>query len=164
MGGIVSDLWGKTSLENLSVVGECASTGAHGANRLASNSLLESVVFGARVADDLRGSASSPDAAIKEGAAPPRLPDETRAKLRALMDSELGVERSEPGLSKASDQIAAWAGEFGAANELITAGLIAEGARPRKASVGAHYRSDFPTVNPGARTFLTFADLGWDKT
>jgi L-aspartate oxidase len=59
MGGIASDLWGRSTLEGLSVVGECASTGAHGANRLASNSLLEAVVFGQRIAERLRESEGS---------------------------------------------------------------------------------------------------------
>ena len=163
MGGVVSDLNGKTSLENLSVVGECASTGAHGANRLASNSLLESVVFAARVADDLREAQASPHAATAKVQTPPDLPDDIRVALRKLMDSELGVERSEPGLSKAQSQIAAWAEQHGACSELIAAGLIAEGARRRKASIGAHCRSDFPQVEAGTRTFLTFADLGWRR-
>ncbi len=161
MGGVISDLFGKTSIEGLSVVGECASTGAHGANRLASNSLLESVVFAARIADDLRGANPIASARIAPPAAPPELPREARQQLRALMDLELGVERSEPGLSAACAQIANWRDEFGACNELIAAGLMAHGARARRASVGAHYRRDFPHTDPGARTFLTLADLGW---
>ena len=55
MGGIATDMHGRSSLPGLWAVGECASTGLHGANRLASNSLLEGLVFGARVADDVRG-------------------------------------------------------------------------------------------------------------
>jgi L-aspartate oxidase len=161
MGGIVSDLAGKSSLEGLSVIGECASTGAHGANRLASNSLLEAVVFAARAADDLRHAPAPPPAAFLPARAPNELPAPTLKSLRTLMDSELGVERSEPGLSRAAATIAALADEFGDCNELIAAGLIAEGARRRKASVGAHCRSDFPDVTPGSRTFLTRADLDW---
>lgn len=94
-------------------------------------------------------------------AAPPELPAEARAQLRALMDIELGVERGEPGLSAARTQITNWAESYGACNELITAGLIVEGAYARKASVGAHYRRDFPNVEAGARTFLTQSDLRW---
>ncbi|MCG8462558.1 MAG: FAD-binding protein, partial [Holophagales bacterium] len=55
MGGIASDMWGRSSLDGLSVCGECSATGAHGANRLASNSLLEAVVFAARIARRLSG-------------------------------------------------------------------------------------------------------------
>jgi L-aspartate oxidase len=161
MGGVVSDLAGKSSLEGLSVIGECASTGAHGANRLASNSLLEAVVFAARAADDLRAARAPAPAALVPVRAPNELPSANLKALRALMDGELGVERSEPGLSRAAKEIAALADEFGDANELIAAGLIAEGARRRKASVGAHCRADFPDVKAGARTFLTRADLDW---
>lgn len=161
MGGIVSDLYGRASLAGLSVVGECASTGAHGANRLASNSLLESVVFAARIAEDLRNAAIPAPARVAPAEAPPDLPAEPHADLRRLMDSELGVERSEPGLSRAVARIADLAARHGSANPLIAAGLIAEGARARKASVGAHYRADFPTIDPGARTFFTRADLPW---
>jgi L-aspartate oxidase len=161
MGGIVSDMNGKSSVARLSVVGECASTGAHGANRLASNSLLESVVFAARIADDLRDARTGGLGSAEPSALPPELPTEARTQLRALMDIELGVERSEPGLSAARQQLANWADNYGACNELIAAGLIVEGARNRKASVGAHYRRDFPDVDPGKRTFLTRADLQW---
>jgi L-aspartate oxidase len=163
MGGIVSDMNGKSSVARLSVVGECASTGAHGANRLASNSLLESVVFAARIADDLRNANTSGLGAVAPAEPPPELPAEAHTQLRALMDIELGVERSEPGLSAARQQIANWAETYGPCNELIAAGLIVEGARARRASVGAHYRRDFPDVDPGARTFLTRTDLPFAK-
>jgi L-aspartate oxidase len=161
MGGIVSDLSGKSSVARLSVVGECASTGAHGANRLASNSLLESVVFAARIAEDLRHADTANGARPAPAPPIPELPADARTQLRTLMDLELGVERSEPGLSAARAQIANWAESFGACNELIAAGLIVEGARARRASVGAHYRRDFPQVDPGVRTFLTRVDLPW---
>lgn len=161
MGGIVSDLVGKTTLEGLSVIGESASTGAHGANRLASNSLLEAVVFAARAAADLRNAASPAPAQRLNGEAPPDMPAEQFGNLRAIMDAELGVERGEPRLSSITNQVATWARAFGPANELIVAGLIAEGARRRTSSVGAHFRYDYPDTHAGARTFLTRADLGW---
>ncbi|MEM6390993.1 MAG: L-aspartate oxidase, partial [Pseudomonadota bacterium] len=98
MGGIVSDLWGRTSLNGLSVCGECASTGAHGANRLASNSLLEAVVFADRIAQRLREGDLKP-AGASEAGVPPTLPKEALATLREAMQTHCGVVRNAEGLA-----------------------------------------------------------------
>jgi L-aspartate oxidase len=161
MGGVVTDLWGKTSLERLSAVGECTSTGAHGANRLASNSLLESVVFAHRIAARLRDQPAANVGAIEPAAAPPELPSATRAELRVLMDEALGVERDAAGLAHAGAQVRAWAEQMGAANELVVAGLIADAAAKRACSIGAHARVDFPQGCGPARTFTSLAALDW---
>lgn len=160
MGGIVTDLWAKTTLEGLSAIGECASTGAHGANRLASNSLLEAVVFAARCAERLLGEEAPPARLLQPVATPPTLPRGELQALRALLETHVGVERS------ASDRTAALAGvhallaQHGAANELVTAAFIAQGAAGRLESRGGHYCPDFPLPEePAQRTFLTWGDV-----
>jgi L-aspartate oxidase len=160
MGGVVTDLWGKTTVERLSAVGECASTGAHGANRLASNSLLESVVFAHRIAERLRdGAAATPKVASAQAPATD-LAGAPHQTLRALMMDHCGVERG------AEDRAAAKAGvsdlitSHGLALELIAAALITHAAAARLESRGGHYCPDHPNpdVSP-RRTFLTLADL-----
>ena len=154
MGGILSDLWGRASLPGLSVCGECASTGAHGANRLASNSLLEAVVMAARIADRLRDSAlKGPSAAI--GTVPQTLPGETLADLRKAMAQDCGVVRSAEGLARTLAKIDQWVDEIGQATPLIAARLIVQAAIQREESRGGHYRADFPeTAATAQRTFV----------
>jgi L-aspartate oxidase len=154
MGGVVSDLWGKTTLEGLSVCGESASTGAHGANRLASNSLLEAVVFAHRIAERLRGAElGEPGAASAE--APPPLADAALADLRRRMHEEAGVVRDAPGLSSLRDWIDGTERALGAARPLVVARLIAAAALARQESRGGHYRSDFTAARePPVRTFI----------
>jgi L-aspartate oxidase len=163
MGGIASDLWGRATLDGLSVVGECASTGAHGANRLASNSLLEAVVFAHRIAERLRKAALPASAQPVRVQAPPELPTHARAMLRNVMQADAGVARDGAGLQAALDRIAGLRQAGGAtldeANELIAARLIIEAALARKESRGGHYRSDFPNAGAPQRTFLTAASV-----
>ena len=163
MGGIASDENGRASLEGLWVVGECASTGLHGANRLASNSLLEGLVFGARVADDIRGSIT-PRKSSGNAPAPQRFNAPSAPHvLRQAMARLVGLERDEAGLRNALSVIAqverAGAGEPALLNMTAAAKLVAAGALTRHESRGAQYRSDFPqTDTQGKRTFLTLAD------
>ena len=161
MGGIASDANGRSSLDGLWVVGECASTGLHGANRLASNSLLEGLVFGARVAEDVRGTVQGgqahglPPAPVGLAlAAPPHV-------LRAAMSRHAGLERSEEGLGHALSAIARLErnadGEL--LNMLAAARLVTAAALVRTESRGAHWRSDFPRAAKNSkRSFLTLAD------
>ncbi|MGE0827835.1 MAG: L-aspartate oxidase [Hyphomonadaceae bacterium] len=153
MGGIVSDLWGRATLEGLSVAGECASTGAHGANRLASNSLLEAVVFAHRIAERLRDAASAAPEASQPTSIPPALPQHDRARLRALMQDHVGVSRDAAGLAGALAAIDALNLRNGDANELLAARLVASAALAREESRGAHHRSDFPDARAPQRTF-----------
>jgi len=155
MGGIASDIWGRATLDGLSIVGECASTGAHGANRLASNSLLEAVVFAHRIAERLREGATATPKASEPKPAPPELPAAARAALRETMQGEAGVVRDEAGLNQALDRIDDLAREHGPANELAAARLIVAAAKARRESRGGHYRSDFPHAGAQKRTFLT---------
>ena len=101
MGGVATDARGRTSLEGLWAVGECASTGLHGANRLASNSLLETLVFGAKAAEDIKGrvatgraSGTPPAPARFTAVAPPQM-------LRDAMTRHVGLERERAGLEEA---------------------------------------------------------------
>jgi L-aspartate oxidase len=155
MGGVVTDVWGKTSVEGLSAIGECASTGAHGANRLASNSLLEAVVFAHRVADRLRDASVGEALPAAEASAPPVLTQATCGELRQLMQTHAGVVRDAAGLSTALDRIDALCEEGGAASPLVVARFIVSAALARTESRGAHFRSDYPNAREPDRSFLT---------
>lgn len=162
MGGIASDPHGRSSLDGLWVAGECAATGLHGANRLASNSLLENLVFGARVADDVRGLLKTGEArdipAAPQLAAlqpPPRL-------LRDAMSLHVGLERDAHGLMQALAVIdrveKAGNGEAALLNMTAAARLVTAAALARQESRGGHWRSDFPTSDAhGQRTMMTLA-------
>lgn len=161
MGGVATDVHGRTSLKGLWAAGEVAATGVHGANRLASNSLLEAVVFGARVADDIRVILPDPeiDLAREEPlAGGPDISQQSRA-LRVLMSARAGVIRDEAGLVSALSEISRIerdATSPALKNTATAALLIAAGAFTRCESRGAHYRSDYPHTDPRARrTFLT---------
>lgn len=161
MGGIVTDIWGQTSLKGLWACGECASTGAHGANRLASNSLLEAVVFADRIARAL-GEDVSHDAPSKPAPralsalpdAPPSLPDTVLQALRAGMTRHAGIVRDKAGLSAMADEIVDWRAQHGSASPLVAAALVVHAALAREESRGGHYRADFPQLRePATRSF-----------
>lgn len=152
MGGVWTDLDGRTSLPRLFAAGEVAATGVHGANRLASNSLLEALVFGARAGRAMRALA---DATIPAGARQPEaaFPASTAEELRSLAWEHCGILRSGPHLERActilerTPLVAAAhpARElFEIRNMHTVAWLIARCALARRESRGAHYRSDFP--------------------
>ncbi|MBX9746629.1 MAG: L-aspartate oxidase, partial [Hyphomonadaceae bacterium] len=157
MGGVATDVWGRSSLDGLSAVGECASTGAHGANRLASNSLLEAVVFAARIAARLRDDAPQSQRPPQPAAAPPTLPDAPRAELRRLMDAHASVVREQSGLAYALDRVGALCKDHGRANALVAAEIILAAALARTESRGAHFRSDYPNALPPQRSFIAGA-------
>ncbi len=143
MGGIAAGRDGHTTLPGLYAVGECASTGVHGANRLASNSLLEAASFGRRT-----GRAAAAES-LHEGpvtvpSAPVDLPAEALARLRATMSEDVGVVRDETGLTRALAIMADLETETPDALPLLTARLIAASALARHESRGGHYRSDYP--------------------
>jgi L-aspartate oxidase len=158
MGGVATDIWGRTTLEGLWAVGECASTGAHGANRLASNSLLESVVFANRIAERLSCEEAPPPTAFEPVGAPPVLPTAAHLELRQIMQTHAGVLRHSDGLRMALDRIDVLCEAHGEANPLIAARFIVAAALDRKESRGAHFRSDFPHAIAPRRTFLTHTD------
>lgn len=154
MGGVATDLDGRTSLPGLLAAGECASTGVHGANRLASNSLLEAAVFGARagrVARELALGAEPPLAAEPT----PDLPDAVLQDLRQAMGRDAGVIRDADGLARLVALIDALEAAHGLAPTLVAARLIARAALARQESRGGHFRADFPATALPERTFVT---------
>ena len=151
MGGIATDLDGFTGVDGLWAVGECACTGVHGANRLASNSLLDGLVFGRRAAVALRG---APARAIKalEAAAPPALPAPALQRLRQVMALEAGMERDGAGLTRLIALIDDLEARYGAGPALVAARFVAAGALARTESRGGHFRTDFPGRAETARS------------
>jgi len=145
MGGVAADAHGRTSLPGLFAVGEVASSGVHGANRLASNSLLETSVFGRRAGHAARGAATSPSPAARAASAPD-LPAEALATLRRSMTADAGVTRTAAGLSGLIGWIDSQRRLHGDALPLVAARLTAEAALARRESRGAHFRADFPVT------------------
>jgi L-aspartate oxidase len=159
MGGIATDEYGKTSLEGLFAAGECASTGVHGANRLASNSLLEAAVFGARAGAAAR-EAKDPHTEPLPAIAAPDLPEDAVATLRTAMSRDAGVVRDRAGLMRLLRLIDDLEAGHGRALPLVAARLVAAGALARNESRGGHYRSDFPCLaSPARRTFVTLGEV-----
>ncbi|WP_374597353.1 L-aspartate oxidase [Brevundimonas sp.] len=147
MGGIAAGPDGHTSLAGLYAVGECASTGVHGANRLASNSLLEAASFGRRTGR-AAAAESLHDGPVTVPSAPVDLPAEALARLRATMSDDVGVVRDETGLTRALAIMADLETGTPDALPLLTARLIAASALARHESRGGHYRSDYPDTLP----------------
>ena len=172
MGGVRTNTWGETTLPGLYAVGEVTSTGVHGANRLASNSLLESVVFARRLSDMLfaghggEGSpAPSPDARTLAPTAGASTEPPTREAVQRLMWAQVGIERDAEGLADASARLAAFDAALPAERtredhelrSFITCGrLAASAALLREESRGAHYRRDFPEPRETWRRHLVF--------
>jgi len=168
MGGVRTDLHGRTSLPGLYAAGEAACTGVHGANRLASNSLLEGLVYGARAGATIREEAqlrhSNPDhatakceaAAENPGTREGRGAEEIIRAVRDLAWKNIGVVRTGSGLRQAIEQLEKWRSclpamtgrrQCEAKNIFQTALLIARSALARQESRGAHYRLDYPSHN-----------------
>lgn len=156
MGGIRTDLDGHATLPGLWAVGECACTGVHGANRLASNSLLEGLVFADRVARSLPPDGTPAPLAVRpvsgEGgidAEPTPESEAIRAEMRARMTADVGLQRTEASLLRAEENLSALtrripAGDWRTANQLLVATLITRAARSRRESRGGHRRLDYP--------------------
>lgn len=167
MGGIATDIDGRASLGNLWACGEASSTGLHGANRLASNGLLEALVFARICADDIttftpETSVTAINILFESGGTPPD--PSAVAELRHTMTDHVGVVRDADGLKSALRKIAALEAAHKISvsflNMTATATLIAVSALSREESRGAHFRSDFPDTFPGAgqRSRLTLKD------
>ena len=159
MGGVATDLDGRASLPGLYAAGECASTGVQGANRLASNSLLEAAVFGARAgrAAAAEGQAGGEPVSLEPF---PDLPDAALQGLRRAMSRDAGVIRDAAGLTRLLEQIDALTPAYGPCPPLVAARLIVEAALARHESRGGHFRTDFPATAEPVRTFVTLAAAG----
>jgi L-aspartate oxidase len=163
MGGVATDLLGRSSLPGLYAAGEVAGTGVHGANRLASNSLLEGLVFGARAAEAMLGDAlppappasgPDPEAAAAGGASGAQAPEALTARVRDGAWNALGLERDADGLRgflrelEPSRAPLAWPPATRAAaearNVADVARAMAQSALFREESRGGHFRRDFP--------------------
>jgi L-aspartate oxidase len=170
IGGVATDLHGRTSVPRLYAAGEVAASGVHGANRMAGNSLAQSCVFGHRAALDM--AASLPDEHVAADPEPPAagrdgsgldLPA-LRRELRVAMSQGAGAIRDEGGLRAARKRLedlgvevaSAWGGPtppldraaLETANMLVAATAIVDGARDRRESRGTHFRTDHPEADP----------------
>ena len=180
IGGVLADVWGRTTVPGLYVCGEAASAGVHGANRLASNSLLEAVVFGRRIVD-YSTRADEPEDVVpadppiesfelerpsggKRGASTPRV--------RRLLWRSVGITRSAEALAAAEQELGAWLGGYSPqptrrsvelANMLLVGWLMTRAARVREESRGAHYRADFSATRPEWRKRLAVRLRGYPR-
>jgi L-aspartate oxidase len=179
MGGIATDVWGRTSIEGLFAVGEVACTGAHGANRLASNSLLESIVFSRRAVQVLAETwpAQAASARWSETGLLTEIELEAesdqdlsgrnvvdRVELQTLMWDNVGLARRADHLLQTRTALASWRSadannrlftDWEDANLLLLARAVTEAALAREESRGGHYRLDFPNTNPAMAKPIT---------
>lgn len=173
MGGVVTDLWGRSSLPGLFACGEVACTGVHGANRLASNSLLEDLVFARRISLFLEKETPGPPSWAEMTPAP--APDgmavadhgDARLRLQGLMQSAAAITRTGIGLTDAMDTLRSQlyaalpleapveAHEL--ANMALISQLILQAAFLRTESRGCHYRADFPALDPAWERRIFFS-------
>jgi len=170
MGGVRTDLFGRTSVAGLFAAGEVACTGVHGANRLASNSLLEGVVFGARAAgvmlSEQKGAKPRESGidAVPMLALPPGASQEIASALAGILWMQAGIRREAGALSSAIRQIDTWDDSRRAQpirregietrNLILLGGLVCRAALEREESRGAHYRSDYPSKREEWRRHL----------
>jgi L-aspartate oxidase len=166
MGGVATGLAARASLNRLWVCGEASSTGLHGANRLASNGLLEALVYARNAAEDIAkatpmAEAAELELALETGA----LPDPAAVQaLRDAMTAQVGVRRTAEGLRVALQIIARLEneqrGDESFVNMCATATLIAAAALQREESRGGHWRDDFPEADPAqaVRTLITLPE------
>ncbi|NMB95930.1 MAG: L-aspartate oxidase [Clostridiaceae bacterium] len=166
MGGIRTDVHGRTNIKGLYSCGEAACTGIHGANRLASNSLLEGLVFGHKIGVEIDGylevkKGKKPEYQVKYSTDRVRKEiskQDIRDNIRTIMDTYVGIIRDKEGLEKAAEQIKSYHNllrnmrnssfiDWELQNMVLLSGLVIKSALQREESRGAHYRSDFSQPN-----------------
>jgi L-aspartate oxidase len=179
MGGVKVNTWGETSIAGLFAAGETACTGVHGANRLASNSLLESVVFSKRIVERTemtarprRGrkrSGKTVYCSLPERESLARVPPLNLPNLQALMWDKVGIIRSGKSLKEAAGILAAWQRllpepgdrpSYELNNLVLCARLVTEAALLREESRGAHFRTDFPETSTEWQRHIVFKKNG----
>jgi L-aspartate oxidase len=167
IGGVRTNSWGETNIAGLFATGEVACTGVHGANRLASNSLLEAIVFSKRIIERTKNKSKEKDIPSARGkdvysslgkrTIPKGTPVPGLAVLQQLHWDKAGIIRDREGLQYAAGVLAAWQNtlprptdqpSYELSNLVLTGRLLAEAALIREESRGAHYRSDFPQTSP----------------
>jgi L-aspartate oxidase len=170
MGGVRTDLFGRTTLPRLFAAGEVACTGVHGANRLASNSLLEALVFGARAGSAMQS--LGPASGAHSLCCPKALiPSISERELRAIAWNACGILRSGPELAAAYKKLqsrqrqelaAPDRADYELRNIHQVAFLISLAALAREESRGAHYRTDFPSESPAFEKHSVVTKAGSD--
>jgi L-aspartate oxidase len=152
-GGVATDLWGRAGVPGLYATGEVACSGVHGANRLASNSLLEGLVFSRRIAEVLPGELRPWQEPATDRRTPGLVPCSLRPHLQEVMTGEVGVLRSEQGLTTAAGDLAALAAEghvepgpdaWETTNLVTVAQALTAAATLREETRGSHWREDHP--------------------
>jgi len=158
-GGVATDLDGQSSVPGLFACGEVACSGVHGANRLASNSLLEGLVFSRRIAAALRRDLPPSREPVADVRRTGLVPATVRAGLQQTMTERAGVLRSDAGLAQGLDELAGLAGDeaavpdtstWEATNLLTIAAVLMHAAREREETRGSHWREDFPDTDDAA--------------
>jgi L-aspartate oxidase len=159
MGGVKTNTWGETNIAGLFACGEVASTGVHGANRLASNSLLEVVVFAKRIVQRVQeGNSITQDNkearySLSKGKKAGDVPTLNLTEFQSLMWDGVGIVRSGKELERVVSVLAVWhkamkkptdRPSYELANLVLTGRIMAEAALIREESRGAHFRTDFP--------------------
>jgi L-aspartate oxidase len=167
MGGIKTNIWGETNIPGLFAAGEVACTGVHGANRLASNSLLEAIVFTKRIMERakvkgksrVRQSTAAKDTRVYHLNQKPvkkAVPAASLSSLQQLLWNKVSIIRDQKNLTEAADTLATWSKSLAQPadrpshelrNLVLTGRLVTEAALLRKESRGAHFRSDFPDTD-----------------
>ncbi len=172
MGGIRTNTWGETNIAGLFATGETACTGVHGANRLASNSMLEVLVFSKRIMEKTRKAATSSKGVevhhlLSQRQSPKVMPAPSLSALQQLHWDEVGIIRNKEGLTKSANILAAWQRSlpqptdrpsYELNNLVLTGRLVTEAALLREESRGAHFRSDFPQSLPRWQRRIVFTN------
>jgi L-aspartate oxidase len=175
IGGVRTNSWGETNITGLFACGETACTSIHGANRLASNSLLEAVVFSKRIVMKTSDSENSHAAVTAGNSSEKHSLAERQSRLssvspslsalQSLLWEQVGILRNKEGLTQAADTLAAWQNlislpadrpSFELHNLVLAGRLVTEAALMRKESRGAHFRSDYPKRSPRWKHHIVF--------